>query len=129
MIGWFVWGAMNLAWTIEYAFQAGWAQIVLFERLLPLAGLGATESGVDCRVIGIVIVASALVFVASGPAVSIPGFGSARFTCTITATGEPAVFAHAKAGHECYQGCHGLRLLLDEVSGEPFVANAMFKGR
>ena len=47
MVGWFVWGAMYLAWTIEYAVQPGWAQIVYFIWLLPLAGLGATESGVD----------------------------------------------------------------------------------
>ena len=87
MIGWFVWGAMDLAWTIEYAVQAGWARIVSSIWLLPLAGLGATESGVDCRVIGIVIVASTLVSVASGLAVSISGFRRARFACIVIATG------------------------------------------
>ena len=42
MIGWFIGGAVDLTWTIEYAVQAGWAQIVSFKWLLPLAGLGAT---------------------------------------------------------------------------------------
>ena len=128
MIGWFVWGAMDLAWTIEYAVQAGWARIVSFIWLLPLAGLGATESGVDCRVVGIVTVASTLVRVASGLAVAISGFKGARFACTIIAMGLPAIFARAKAGHKCREGCHGLRLFLAEVPGEPFVANAMLKG-
>ena len=45
MIGWFVWGAMYLARAIEYAVQAGWSLIVSPVRFLPLAGLGATESG------------------------------------------------------------------------------------
>ena len=87
MIGWFVWGAMNLARTIKYAVQAGWARIVPFERLLPLAGLGAAESGVDRRVVGIITVVSMLVSVASGLVVAISGFRSARFACIVIATG------------------------------------------
>ena len=62
---------MYLAWAIEYAVQAGWARIVPFERLLPLAGLGAAESGVDRRVIGIITVVSTLVSVASRLAIAI----------------------------------------------------------
>ena len=73
MIGWFVWGDVNLAWTIEYAVQAGWSRVVSFIWLLPLAGLGATESGVDRRVVGIVTVASTLMSVASGLAIAISG--------------------------------------------------------
>ena len=42
-----------MAWTIEYAVQAGWARIVSFIWLLPLAGHGATKSGVDRHVVGI----------------------------------------------------------------------------
>ena len=45
---------MYLAWTIEYAVQAGWSLIVSFVRFLPLARLGAAESGVDCSVVGII---------------------------------------------------------------------------
>ena len=70
---------MYLAWAIEYAVQAGWARIVPFERLLSSVGLGAAESGVDRRVVDIVTVVSTLVSVASGLAVAILGFRSARF--------------------------------------------------
>ena len=87
MIGWFIRGAMDLARMIEYAVQAGWSLIVSFIWLLPMTGLGATESGVDRRVIGIVTVASTLVPVASGLAVAISGFIGARFDCIVAATG------------------------------------------
>ena len=49
--------------------------------------LGATKSGVDRRVFGIVSVALTLVFVALGPAVAVSGFRSARFACVVLATG------------------------------------------
>ena len=55
---------MYLARTIEYAVQAGWSLIVPFVGLLPLAGLGAAESGVNCRVIGVIAIASVFVSVA-----------------------------------------------------------------
>ena len=42
---------------------------------------------------------------------------------------QPAVLARAKAGHEHRQGCHGLRLLLAEVSGEPLITDVVLKGR
>ena len=99
-----------------------------FIWLLPLTGLGAAESGVEYRVIGIVTIASTLVPVASGLAIAISGFRGARFACIIIATGQLAIFARAKAGHKRREGCHGLRLFLAEVSGEPFVTDAMFKG-
>ena len=38
-----------------------------------------------------------------------------------------AVLARTKAGHECREGCHGLRLFLAEMSGEPLVADVMLK--
>ena len=87
MIGWFIGGAVDLTWTIEYAVQAGRARIVPFVWLLPLTGLGATESGVDRRVIRIVTIALTLVPVASGLAVAISGFSGARFACIIIAMG------------------------------------------
>ena len=87
MIGWFIGGAVDLTWTIEYAVQAGRARIVPFVWLLPLTGLGATESGVDRRVIGIVTIVSTLVPVALGLAVAISSFRSVRFACIVTATG------------------------------------------
>ena len=100
-----------------------------FIRLLPLTGLGATESGVDCRVIGIVTIASAFVSVASELAVAIFDLGGAHFTCCVFATGQPTILTRTKADHECREGCHGLRLLLAEVSGEPLVPDVMLKGR
>ena len=68
-------------------------------------------------------------FVASWLAVAISGFGGARVAGTVASTSEPAVFSHAKAGLECGKGCHGLRFFLAEVSGEPLVPDAVFKGR
>ena len=87
MIGCFIRSAVDLTWTIEYAVQAGWARIVPFERLLPLAGRGATESGVDRRVLGVVTVVSTLVPIASGFAVAISGFRSARYASIVIAKG------------------------------------------
>ena len=74
MIGWFVWGAMDLAWTIEYAVQTGRTRIVIFEWPIPLTGLGAPKSGIDCRIFGVFTIFAALVFVALGFATAIPGF-------------------------------------------------------
>ena len=79
MIGWFIRGAVDLTWTIEYAVQAGRARIVPFIWILPLSGHGATESGVDRCVISIVTVVSTLVPVASGLAIAISGFRGAKF--------------------------------------------------
>ena len=106
MIGWFVLGAMDLERTIEYAVYVGWFLIVSFVWLLPLTRLGATESGVDCRVISVVTIASTFVSVASEFAVAIFHFGGARFACRVFATGQPTIVTRTKAGHECREGCH-----------------------
>ena len=60
---------MDLARTVEYAVPAGWSLIVSLVRFLSLAGLGATESGVNCSVIGVIAIASAFVSVTSELAV------------------------------------------------------------
>ena len=73
MIGWFIGGAVDLTWTIEYAVQTGRAQIVSFKWLFPLTGLGATESGIDGCAFGVITIVATLVSVASGLAVSISG--------------------------------------------------------
>ena len=113
MIGWFFWGAMYMARVIEYAVKAGWSLIVSLVWFLPLVGLGATESGVDCHVFGIISVAPMLIiFIASGLAISVLCFGSARIAGTVAAACKPAIFARAKAGHECREGCHRFRLFL-----------------
>ena len=59
---------------IEYAVQTGRARIVSFEWLFSLTGLRATESGIDCRVFGVIAVFVMLIFVALWFVVIIPGF-------------------------------------------------------
>ena len=129
MIGRLVRGAMNLARPIEYSVQTRWTILVSFEWLLPLTGFRSTEYDVDRRVFGIFVVALTLVFVALWLAVAISGFGGARVAGAIASTSKPAILSRAKAGHKCGKGCHGLRLFLAEVSGEPLISDAMFEGR
>ena len=80
MIGWCSWGAVNLTWMIEYAVQTGRAWIVSLKWIFPLTGLRATKSGIDSRVVGVIAIISMLVSIASGLAIAISGFRSARFT-------------------------------------------------
>ena len=68
-------------------------------------------------------------FVASWPAVAISGFGVARVARDVASTSQPAIFSHAKVGHKCGEGFHGLRLFLVEVLGKPLVSDAMVEGR
>ena len=58
---------------IEYAVQTGLARIISFEWLFLLIGLRATESGIDCRVFGVVANVLTLVSIASWLAVAISG--------------------------------------------------------
>ena len=81
-----------------------------------MAGLGATESGVDCGVIGVVAIASAFVSIAPEHAGAVLGLGGACLAGCVLAMSQPAVLTHAKAGHECLKGCHRLRLFLAEVA-------------
>ena len=129
MIGWFVWGAMYLARMIEYAIQAGWSLTVPFICLFPLTGLGAAEYSVNCSVIGIITIASVLVSITSELPVPVFGLGGARLTGCVFAASQPTILTRAKAGHECREGCHRFWFFLAEVAGEPFIADAMFKGR
>ena len=78
---------MDLTWTIEYAVQTGWGQIVSLKWLLPLTRLRTTESGNDRHVFGVVTVVSTLISITSGLAVAVFGFRSARFACIVVATG------------------------------------------
>ena len=80
VVGWLVRGAMNLARALQYMVQTGRARTFYFELFLPLTGLGATESGIDSCVFGVVAIISTLVSVALGLAVAISGFRSAGFT-------------------------------------------------
>ena len=73
VVGWFIGGAVNLTRATEYAVQTGRARIVSFECLFPLTELRATESGIECRVFGVVAIVATLVFVASWLGVAIAG--------------------------------------------------------
>ena len=98
------------------------------ERLLPLTRLRAPESGIDCRVLGVITVVSMLVFIASRFVVTISDFRGADIFCIVLAMGQPTTLAHTKPGHECREGCHGFWLFLAEVASESFVADAVFEG-
>ena len=117
VIGWLIGGAVNLTRAIEYAVQTGRARVASFERLLPLTGFRAAESGIDCRVFGIIAAVAALVSVATWLAVAVSGLRCARVACYVVATGQPAILTRAEASHECCEGCHGLWLLFAEMSG------------
>ena len=100
MIRRLVGGAVNLAWMIKYAVQAGWARIVLLDQLLPLIGLRATEFGDDHRILGVVTVVSALVSIASRLVFVALNFRGAGVACIVFAMGQPTVLARTKVGHE-----------------------------
>ena len=73
VIGWLIGGAVNLTRAFEYAVQTGRDWIASFERLFPLTGFRATESGIDCRVFGVLTVVAALVSVVTWLAVATSG--------------------------------------------------------
>ena len=55
----------------------------------------------------------------------VPGF----LDVLLLRASQPSILDCAKAGHECREGCHRLRLLLAEVLGEPLVMDVMLKCR
>ena len=128
VIGLFVWGTMYLARTVEYAVQAGWSLTVPFVGLLSLAGLGVAESGINGGVIGVVAIASAFVSVAPELDGAIFGLGGACVVGCVCTESQPTILSRAEAGHKCREGCHGPRLFLAEVAGEPFVSDVVLKG-
>ena len=91
--------AMNLTGPLKDFIQAGWTTPVAFERFLPLTGFRTTESGIDCHIICVVIVAMALVFIVARFTITIPGLGSVGVA--VASTSQPAIFTHTEAGHKC----------------------------
>ena len=63
---------------IQYAIQTGRARSTSFEYLFPLTGSRASESGIDCRIIGVIAVVVVLLSVTTWSAVDIFGIRSAR---------------------------------------------------
>ena len=70
---------MYLAQAIEYLVQTGRARSISFEWLFPLTGFRAFESGIDCRILTIVAIDAALVFVTTRPAISVLEIRTAKF--------------------------------------------------
>ena len=64
VVGWLVSGAMYLARALQYTVQTGRSLIVTLEWLLPLTRFRSAESGIDCRILSIIAVNAALMFVA-----------------------------------------------------------------
>ena len=119
---------MYLAQAVEYSVQTGRAPRIPFEWPFPLTGFGASESGINCRILSIVAVNAALLLVATRSATTVPGVRIIRVLGHIVATSKPAIFSRAKAGHECRECCHRFRLFLSEVPGQPLVTDIVFEG-
>ena len=78
---------MYLAQAIEYPVQIGWARGSFFEWLFPLTGFRASESGVDCRILIIIAVNAAFVFVSTRPAIVVLSIRTARIFAEVVAAG------------------------------------------
>ena len=76
---------MYLTGAVEYSVQIGRARSGSFEWLLPLTGLGASESGVDCRILIAVAVNAAFVFVLARPAIAVLGIRTASVFAEVVA--------------------------------------------
>ena len=76
---------MYLTGAVEYSVQMGRARSGSFEWLLPLTGLGASESGVDCHILIAVAVIVAFVFVSTRPAVVVLGIRTANVFVEVVA--------------------------------------------
>ena len=73
VIGWLIGGAVDLTQAIEYLVQTGRARSTSLEWLFPLTGFRATESGIDCRIFGVIAVVVALMSVTTWSAIIIFG--------------------------------------------------------
>ena len=97
MICRFVGSAMDLAQYVQDFVQAGWFLFAAFEWRLSLTRSRALESGVDRCVVRTVVIPTFVLGVPWLP-VAISDFGCARVVGAFT--GQPAVLARAKSGHE-----------------------------
>ena len=129
MIGWLVGGAVDLTRAIQYAIQTGRSQSTFFEWLFPLTGSRTSESGIDCRIFGVIALIAVLWSITTLSAVGIFGIRSARIPRCVIAASQLAILARAKAGHECREGCHRLRLLLAKVVGKPLITDVVLECR
>ena len=93
----FVGSAMDLAQSVQDFVQAGWFLFTAFEWLLSLTRSRAPKSGIDRCAVWTIIIPT---FVLSVPwlPVAISDFGCAWVAGA--STGQPAVLARTKSGHE-----------------------------
>ena len=85
VVSWLFGGSMYLTGAVEYSVQIGRARSGSFEWLLPLTGLGASESGVDCRILIAVAVNAAFVFVSTQTAIAVLGIRTASVFAEVVA--------------------------------------------
>ena len=85
MIGWLFRGVVYLARAIEYSVQIGRARTASFEWLFPLTGFRAFEFGIDCRILIVVAVNAAFVFVLTRPAIAVLGIRIASVFAEVVA--------------------------------------------
>ena len=78
---------MYLARAVEYSVQIGLTRSSSFEWLFALTGFGASESGVDCRILIVIAVNAAFVFVSTSPAVAVLGIRTARIFSEVVTAG------------------------------------------
>ena len=78
VIGWLIGGAVDLTRAIKYVIQTGRARGTSFEWLFPLTRSRASESGIDCHIIGVMAVVVVLLSVMTWSVVGIFGIRSAR---------------------------------------------------
>ena len=76
---------MYLTRAVEYSVQIGRAGSSSFKWLLPLTGFGASESGVDCRILIAVAVNAAFVFVTTLPATTVLDVRTAKIFAEVVA--------------------------------------------
>ena len=87
MVGWLFGGVVYLARAVEYSVQIGRTRSSSFEWLFPLTGFGASESGVDCRILSVIAVNAAFVFVTTRSAIAVLVVRTARVFAEVVTAG------------------------------------------
>ena len=76
---------MYLARAVEYSVQIGRTRSSSFEWLFPLTGFRASEFGVDSRILSVIAVNAAFVFVSTRPAIVVLSIRTARIFTEVVA--------------------------------------------
>ena len=76
---------MYLAQAVENSIQIRLTLSCSFEWLSPLTGFRASESGIDCRILTVIAVNAAFIFVATRPATMVLDIRTARIFVEVVA--------------------------------------------